>query len=156
MLNVLRRAEFWRPWLIATALSCVAIAVLHGSGAHADTLLASYYGAESGSRNANGSLFNWRGYSAAHRSWPFGTRFTACYRACWNGVVLDRGPAAKTGRSIDLSYGLASKIGMIGVGVAYVQITVTEWGTGARAAARGPHSLRHRRVIRPIRHHRWG
>lgn len=81
----------------------------HG-GSH---MVASFYGhGEHLSRHtASGALFNPHGYTAAHRSYPFGTVLRVCHRGCVNVTVNDRGPFVR-GRSLDLSYGAARAIGM--------------------------------------------
>lgn len=109
------------PLLFAVALSTCA-----GSPAYAfpeRTMVASYYGSESGNRTANGERFNPSGMTAAHRTLPFGTRLRVCYRgACVVVRISDRGPAKWTGRQLDLSKGAARTIGMLRVGVARVQV----------------------------------
>lgn len=92
-----------------------------GSPAYARTMLASYYGSESGNRTANGERFRPNGLTAAHRTLPFGTRLRVCYRGCVVVRVNDRGPFVR-GRSLDLSKGAARAIGMLGVGVARVSV----------------------------------
>lgn len=93
-------------------------------GAH--TMVASYYGGGGrerlNARTASGERFNPHGFTAAHRSLPFGTLLSVCYRGCATVRVNDRGPAAWTGRSLDLSRGAAGAIGMIGAGVARVRV----------------------------------
>lgn len=88
----------------------------------ADTMIASYYGFESGNRTANGERFRPNGLTAAHRTLPFGTRLRVCYRGCVVVRINDRGPAKWTRRSLDLSRGAARAIGMLRVGVARVQV----------------------------------
>lgn len=89
----------------------------------AETMRASYYGSESGSRTANGERFRPSGLTAAHRTLPFGTRLRVCHRGrCVVVRVNDRGPARWTHRSLDLSRGAAAQIGMLRVGVALVQV----------------------------------
>ena len=91
----------------------------------AQTCRASYYGFESGRTTANGEHFNPSGLTAAHRTLPFGTRVRVSYGG--RSVVVrisDRGPAAYTGRCIDLAKGAAVALGMIRVGVAPVQVEV--------------------------------
>jgi rare lipoprotein A len=88
--------------------------------------MASYYGNESGSRTATGEKFNPYALTAAHRTLPFGTRIRVTN--LWNGrsVILrvnDRGPFIRS-RIIDVSYGAARKLGMIGSGVASVKVEV--------------------------------
>lgn len=76
-------------------------------------LVASFYGhGEHLSRHtASGAVFNPRAFTAAHRSYPFGTVLHVCHRGCVNVTVNDRGPFVR-GRSLDLSYGAARAIGM--------------------------------------------
>ena len=92
--------------------------------ARAETCRASWYGTESGSRTANGEHFDGSGMTCAHRRYPFGTRLTVTYRgravAC---RVNDRGPAAGTGRCLDLSRAAAARLGLIPAGVGIVTIT---------------------------------
>ncbi len=91
------------------------------SGAGA-TLASWYGGGEALARHtASGEVFRPNGLTAAHRTLPLGTRI----RVSANGrsVVVrvnDRGPAAWTGRSLDLSKGAARALGMIGAGTARV------------------------------------
>lgn len=92
-----------------------------GQSAHAETMIASYYGSESGNRTANGERFNPHGLTAAHRTLPFGTVLRVCYRGCVVVRVNDRGPFIR-GRSLDLSKGAARRIGMLGRGVARVSV----------------------------------
>lgn len=86
---------------------------------------ASWYGPGfHGRRTANGERYDQYGYSAAHRTLPFGTRLTVTNLA--NGLstvvkVNDRGPFARD-RILDLSYGAAKAIGMLGTGTAVVQL----------------------------------
>ena len=89
--------------------------------------LASYYGhGERLSRyTASGERFNPLGLTAAHRKLPIGTRILVALGDRQVVVrVNDRGPAAYTGRSLDLSYGAARALGMTGAGVARVRISI--------------------------------
>ncbi|MBR0700186.1 septal ring lytic transglycosylase RlpA family protein [Bradyrhizobium diazoefficiens] len=91
--------------------------------AHAgESVLASWYGFESGSRTANGERFNPHALTCAHRSLPFGTRLLVAYQG--RSVVCrvnDRGPFI-AGRSLDLSLGAARAIGLTGAGVGRVMM----------------------------------
>jgi rare lipoprotein A len=91
------------------------------SGSH--SVLASFYGhGEKLNRyTASGQVFRPNGLTAAHRTLPMGTRLLVS-RGGHSVVVTinDRGPAAWTGRSLDLSYGAAQRLGM--GGTAPVQI----------------------------------
>ena len=64
------------------------------------------------------------GYTAAHKSLPFGTRLLVCNqvaRKCVEVVINDRGPFI-AGRDIDLSFGAAQAIDLVEAGVANVQV----------------------------------
>jgi rare lipoprotein A len=89
-------------------------------------MLASYYGAGEylHRHTASGERFDPQAMTAAHRTLPFGTRLSVCFRRCTAVRVNDRGPAASTGRSLDLSLGAARAIGLTGAGVARVRAAV--------------------------------
>jgi len=90
-------------------------------------VLASYYGAgERLSRHtASGELFNPLALTAAHRSLRLGTRILVTLRDRQIIVrVNDRGPSAATGRALDLSYGAARALGITGLGVIRVRLSV--------------------------------
>jgi rare lipoprotein A len=79
------------------------------SGQH---VVASYY--VSGRRTASGQAFSRNGYTAAHRTLPFGSRVTVTNTE--NGgsvtvVINDRGPLTR-GVTLDLAVGAAQAIGM--------------------------------------------
>lgn len=83
----------------------VSVCILCAAPADTEYGLASTYAYESGSRTANGERVNPRGFTAAHRTLPFGTRVQVTNRR--NGRTLtvrinDRGPFVK-GRVIDLT-----------------------------------------------------
>jgi len=86
---------------------------------------ASWYGREfHGKPTASGENFNMFALTCAHRDYALGTKLRVSNPA--NGrevecIVNDRGPFAG-GRDIDLSYAAAKKIGLIGPGVAMVEI----------------------------------
>jgi rare lipoprotein A len=89
--------------------------------------LASYYGrAHDGRRTASGEVFDMHAMTAAHRTLPFGTRVRVTNLGNGRRVVVrinDRGPH-KRKRIIDLSYGAARELGLVGVGVAQVRVEV--------------------------------
>jgi rare lipoprotein A len=71
---------------------------------------------------ANGQPFNMYADTAAHKSLPLGTRLTITNPK--NGAIVkvqvtDRGPYV-SGRSLDLSYSAARKLGVVESGVARV------------------------------------
>lgn len=108
--------------LIGAILLC-GIAFLFGAPpvkAACQTMVASHYGAESGSRTADGSFFDGTQMVAAHKTMSFGTKL----RVSYNGksvvvTVRDRGPYVK-GRSLDLSTAAARRLGMVRIGIAPV------------------------------------
>ncbi|PAX59899.1 septal ring lytic transglycosylase RlpA family protein [Brunnivagina elsteri] len=89
--------------------------------------IASFYGYDgSGNKTATGERFNPEAMTAAHRHLPFGTRVRVTNTHNGRSVIVrinDRGPFIR-GRVIDLSYGAARIIGMIGRGVAPVKVEV--------------------------------
>ena len=95
---------------------------------------ASWYGKKfHGRKTSNGESYNMYGISAAHKTLPFGTYVRV--RNLDNQSVLDvrindRGPFVK-GRIIDLSYGAAKQLGVVGPGTARVEIVAL----GARSDA---------------------
>lgn len=107
--------------MLRTAIAAVAILFAAGTALACE---ASYYGsAHHGRTMANGRPFNMHAMTAAHRTYPFGTRLKVTYRGRSVVVtVTDRGPYAG-GRCIDLSYGAAKALGMIRAGVGNVTIT---------------------------------
>ncbi|USN89260.1 MAG: hypothetical protein H6780_03725 [Candidatus Nomurabacteria bacterium] len=77
-----------------------------------------------GARTACGQVFNMYGISVAHKSLPCGTEVQFCYGSrCVVAKVTDRGPYVE-GRSFDLSYGAARKLGIVEDGVARVMARI--------------------------------
>lgn len=106
--------------LPAWATFAVALLFLISPALACDPMVASHYGAESGSRTANGEAFNGTSMTAAHRTLPFGTKLRVAYRG--KSVVVrinDRGPYIR-GRQLDLSTAAARRIGLTKAGVAKV------------------------------------
>ena len=89
--------------------------------------LASWYGQpHQGRSTASGEPFDKNQLTAAHRTLPFGTRVRVTNVENGQSVVVrvnDRGPFA-AGRIIDVSLGAARALGMVGAGVARVEIVV--------------------------------
>ena len=85
-----------------------------------DLVVASWYGPRHhGRRMANGRPFDMYADTVAHRSLPFGTRLKLTNPRTGTSVevtVTDRGPYIK-GRSLDVSYEVARKLGMVQEGV---------------------------------------
>jgi rare lipoprotein A len=109
----------------AAALSTSAEA-RHGYGGHGIVKASWYGGGERlAAHTASGERFRPGGLTAAHRSLPMGTRVQVTNVTTGRSVVVrinDRGPAARTGRSLDLARGAAQAIGLRGVG--HVAMTV--------------------------------
>ena len=84
---------------------------------------ASWYGGKfNGRKTASGQRYNMYGLTAAHKTLPFGTQLSVVNLSNGKTVVVtvnDRGPFVR-GRVLDLSYGAAKKLGMLGSGYADV------------------------------------
>ena len=95
--------------------------------------VASYYSDDfHGKKTSNGEIFDMNALTAAHRTFPFQTKVRVTNLENGLEVIVrinDRGPFAET-RIIDLSYGAAKTIDMIGSGTAKVKLEVLEWGDG--------------------------
>ncbi len=106
------------------ACSRAAIAPTPG---HPQTGTASWYGPGfHGRETSSGQVYDQHGLSAAHQTLPLGTRVRVTNLGNGRSIevlVNDRGPFAK-GRIIDLSYGAAQSLGMIGPGTAPVRVEV--------------------------------
>lgn len=93
--------------------------------------IASFYGKKfHKKRTANGEIFNMYKVSAAHKSYPLGTKVRVTNLE--NGksiklVINDRGPFVK-GRIIDLSYKAARKLDFVNQGTTKVRIDVIRLG----------------------------
>ncbi len=102
---------------------------------------ASFYGnqpGEGGPLTANGERYNPSGYTAAHRTLPFGTRVRVTSPSTGRSVVVrinDRGPFIG-GRIIDLSVGAARAIGLTNTGVGTVRMEVVGGGESRRQGRR--------------------
>lgn len=96
----------------------------HAHG-YTESGLASWYGKKfHGRKTSNGETYNMYGVSAAHKTLPFNTIVKV--RNLDNGRELDlrindRGPFVR-GRIIDLSYGAAKELGVVGPGTARVEL----------------------------------
>jgi len=95
--------------------------------------LASWYGEEfAGRTTANGEVFEPVLFTAAHRTYPFGTILDVKNPANDKIVrvrVNDRGPYVED-RLIDLSYAAAKEIGIVDSGSGEVEVTVVSLGRG--------------------------
>jgi peptidoglycan lytic transglycosylase len=92
-----------------------------------ETGLASWYGRRfHGKLTASGEIFNQEKFTAAHRTFPWGSRVKVTNLANGKSVevrINDRGPFGK-GRIIDMSRAAARVLGMVGSGITTVRI---EW-----------------------------
>jgi rare lipoprotein A len=108
----------FRSLALASALLCAPLAAIAQEG------MASWYGAESGSQTASGQRFNPEGSTCAMRthSWHWVTVTVIATGASARCYVNDFGPAARTGRLIDVSHGIAHQLGFVSAGVARVRV----------------------------------
>jgi rare lipoprotein A len=99
---------------------------------------ASWYGIQFHQRKtANGERFDMTAMTAAHKTLPFNTR--VCVRSLVNGRevlvrINDRGPYA-SGRIIDLSRAAAESIGLLGLGIKQVALSIMDKETGSCGGA---------------------
>lgn len=96
---------------------------------------ASYYADRyHGRSTASGEPYDRTAYTAAHKTFPFGTVVRVTRLDTRKSVVVrinDRGPFTE-GRVIDLSRASAQDLDLIERGVAEVEIEVLAWGNGRR------------------------
>ncbi len=87
-------------------------------------------------RTATGENYNENAMTAAHRTLPLGSKVKVTDLANGRSVVVrinDR-PAASNPRVIDLARGAASRLGMIGAGIADVELTLLPDNTPVEVA----------------------
>jgi len=100
------------------------LSVLVGSG--------SYYADKfAGRSTASGTPYEPHGFTAAHRSLPFGTVLRVTRKDGGQVVyvrVTDRGPYGSRGRILDLSRAAAEKLDMLRAGVVSIRVEVLEYG----------------------------
>jgi rare lipoprotein A len=93
------------------------------------TAVASWYGEPfHGRPTASGERFDMHGFTAAHRTLPFGTRLQVTDAVSGRSTLVtvnDRGPFIR-GRHLDLSYAAAREIGLVGLGVGRVDVAVLD------------------------------
>ena len=87
-------------------------------------MIASYYDYSlAGLRTASGEAFDPKGYTAADRIMPLGTRPLVSYEGrSVRGTANDRGPYVP-GHFLDLSLAAAREIGLVALGTAPVTVT---------------------------------
>ena len=112
-------------WLTLAALTLADALPLRVTAAEAASGTASYYaGSYNHRRTASGERFNNNALTAAHRSYPFGTKLRLTNVKNHKTVVVrvnDRGPFV-TGREISVTRRAARKLGFLHQGLAQVQI----------------------------------
>ena len=89
---------------------------------------------------ANGRPFDMYADTAAHRSLPMGTKLQLTNPA--NGrtatvEITDRGPYIR-GRNLDVSYGVAKKLGMVDAGVAKLRMGKVNEQSANRLSSANP------------------
>ncbi|MFA3782254.1 septal ring lytic transglycosylase RlpA family protein [Melioribacteraceae bacterium 4301-Me] len=99
------------------------------------TGIASYYAKEfNGQVTYSGEIYDMYGLTAAHPTYPMGTKLRVTNLSNLKSVILevnDRMPNWPD-RIIDLSLGAAIQLGMVKDGLAEVRIDVLQWGTGKK------------------------
>jgi rare lipoprotein A len=109
--------------------------VLSNSGKVLLTLegVVSYYAHDfHGKKTSNGETFDMNSLTAAHRTFPFGTKVRVTNLENSKVVIIrvnDRGPFVD-GRIMDLSMGAAKEIDLIKSGTTKAKLEVLEWGNG--------------------------
>jgi rare lipoprotein A len=106
------------PFKMALAIVWTAIAICPG---RAESGLAAFY---RGGRTASGEVTGPTGFTAAHRTLPFGTRVVVTNIRSGKTVVVritDRGPYGR-GRIIDVSRAAAIELDMIDRGTIMVSV----------------------------------
>ena len=93
----------------------------------------SYYAQDfHGKLTSNGETFDMNDLTAAHRTFPFGTKVRVTNLENRKSVVVrvnDRGPFVE-GRIMDLSLGAARQIDLIKTGTTHARLEVLQWGDG--------------------------
>ena len=118
-----RRSEGMRRFLISTFTLLITHCSFLICNAEAQTVQrgkASYYSKRwTGRRTANGERLHHDSMTCAHRTYPFGTLLRVTHLRNGLQVVVrvnDRGPFGR-GRIVDVSWGAAKKLNMLGTGV---------------------------------------
>ncbi len=115
-------------WVVLIACAFLALGT---DRAEAKVGLASWYGpGDAGDTTASGEIFDPQGYTAAHKTLPFGTNLVVSYQG--RSVVVtvnDRGPYVD-GRELDLSWAAARDLGLTRAGVDYVEYYRVDRGYG--------------------------
>ena len=120
----------WRSGSCVLGLMLLAISMIPDHSAvkqPAITGVASYYADKyHGKLTANGEIFDMHALTAAHPTYPFGTRVKVMHMENRRSVIVrinDRGPFVK-GRVIDLSLAAAKQLRMVRSGLAQVTLEI--------------------------------
>jgi len=134
-------------WLLSTSLVLILLASCARPPSQparvggAEVGLASWYGPDfHGRRTSSGEIYDMYQLTAAHRELPLGTWIMVANLDNGRSVELrvnDRGPFVAD-RIVDVSYGAARLLGMIGPGVIPVRVTITRLAIGERGVVLGP------------------
>lgn len=120
-------------------IGCLALFVVASAAVKAEQMVASWYGPGfEGATTASGEPFDPNDYTAASKTYDFGTRLIVTYEG--RSVVVrinDRGPFI-VGRDLDLSKGAAEYLGLtsVGVGTVNVEVTTADTPTGPYGGTR--------------------
>jgi rare lipoprotein A len=118
--------------------------VLPGSDGYVERGVASWYGRDfHGKRTSSGESYDMNGLTAAHKTLPLPTTARVTNLSNGRSIVVrinDRGPFRKN-RLIDLSYGAARELDMIGPGTALVEVQALRDAGGASVPATASRSV---------------
>ncbi len=98
--------------MIKRYIMAIGLVLCAATPVYANTTWATWY--KDGKRTANGERFNPNGMTAAHKTFPFGTKLKLTYRG--RSVIVrinDRGPF-KRNIGLDISRGVARVLGCSG------------------------------------------
>lgn len=115
---------------LVAVVGCLGLFLFASAVVKAEQMVASWYGPGfEGATTASGEPFDPYDYTAAHKTYEFGTRLIVTYEG--RSVVVrvnDRGPFV-AGRDLDLSQGAAEYLGLTAVGVGTVNVETAAPGT---------------------------
>lgn len=121
---------FWEQQAVTTPRQAPALVrAIEAPAKDQQIVRASWYGGGErlSPRTSTGEIFRPMGLTAAHRSLPLGTMLRVSSLSTGRTTVVrinDRGPAASTGRALDLSRGAAAQIGLLRSGDMRVAIQI--------------------------------
>ena len=129
MANVFRALSRRIFVVVLAAIAASGLALFTAGSGEANPIVASWYGPGfEGAKTSSGEPFDPKGYTAASRTLPFGTKLIVTYKD--RSVVVrvnDRGPFSKA--ELDLSQAAAEYIGLIAAGTATVEAVIADPNT---------------------------